>query len=154
MSYRVKLAWSALLPHASVWGFYFGKLAQKFERGELSEPLAVQLFLACLVVVIIVQVALSILATVTTSAPERAARDEREQDAALKAGNFAFMTMTVVLAGLAGFSYFYSRNHPDLLDGQPLSAMVLAALNIGLLALVLAEIVRQATQITLLNRSN
>lgn len=91
MSYRVKLAWAALLPHTSVWGFYFGKLAQKFERGTLSEPATVQLFLACLAVVVVVQVALSILATVTTSASERVARDEREQDAALKAGNFAFV---------------------------------------------------------------
>lgn len=153
MSYRVKLAWAALLPHASIWGFYFGKLAPKQVRGELTEPGVLGLFIACLIAVIVVQVALSILATVTSSASERAACDEREQNAALKAGNFGFGVMTAVLAGLAGFGYFYSRNHPELLDGQPLSTVLLLAINAALLALVLGEIVRQATQITLLYRN-
>ncbi|MNR09510.1 hypothetical protein D3C85_1257130 [compost metagenome] len=152
MSFREKLSWGVLLTTSAVWSFYFVRLGLRAADGLLTQDLVLWTMGVCIGFSLAAHVGFSILATVSTSKAERAVVDEREQGVALKASQAAFLTMSAVLGGLAAFAYVYARKHPDLLGAEALAPAMLLAANGVIFALALSEVVRHATQITLLRR--
>lgn len=152
MSFREKLSWGVLLTTSAVWSFYFVRLGLKAADGLLTQDLVLWTMGVCIGFSLAAHVGFSILAAVSTPKAERGVVDEREQGVALKASQAAFLTMSAVLGGLAAFAYVYARKHPDLLGGDALAPAMLLAANGVIFALALSEVVRHATQITLLRR--
>ena len=152
MSFREKLSWGVLLTTSAVWSFYFVRLGLRAADGLLTQDLVLWTMGVCIGFSLAAHIGFSILAAVSTPKAERAVVDEREQAVALKASQAAFLTMSAVLGGLATFAYVYARKHPDLLGAEPLAAAMLLAANGVIFALALSEVVRHATQITLLRR--
>lgn len=152
MSFREKLSWGVLLTTSTVWSFYFVRLGLKAADGLLTQDLVLWTMGICVAFSVAAHVGFSILAAVTSSKADLAVVDEREQGVALRASQAAFMTMSVVIGGLAAFAYVYARKHPDLLGADALAPAMLLAANGVIFALALAEVVRHATQISLLRR--
>ena len=152
MSFREKLSWGVLLTTSAVWSFYFVRLGLKAVDGLLTQELVLWTMAVCIGFSIAAHVGFSILAAVATSKAERGIVDEREQGVALKASQAASLTLSAVLGGLAAFAYVYARKHPDLLGADGLAPAMLLAANGVIFALALSEVVRHATQITLLRR--
>lgn len=152
MSFREKLSWGVLLTTSAVWSFYFVRLGLKAVEGLLTQDLVLWTLGICIAVSVAAHLGFALLAAVSTSKAELSVVDEREQGVALKASQAAFLTLSVVLGGLAAFAYVHARKHPDLLGADALAPAMLLAANGVIFALVLAELVRHATQITLLRR--
>ncbi|HEY1071792.1 hypothetical protein [Brevundimonas sp.] len=152
MSFREKLSWGVLLTTSALWSFYFVRLGLKAADGLLTQNMVVWTLAGCGVVGAALQIGLAILTSVKTSKAERAVVDEHEQGMELRASQAAFLTMAFVLGGLATFAYFQALRHPELLGAEAFAPAMLLAANGVLFALVLAEIVRHATLITLLRR--
>ncbi|MNR27131.1 hypothetical protein D3C85_1443870 [compost metagenome] len=152
MSFREKLSWGVLLTTSAVWSFYFVRLGLRAADGLLTQDFVIWTLAWCGVIGAAIQIGFAILTWVSTSKAERAVVDEREQGVALKSSQAAFVTMAFVLGGLATFAVVYALGHPDLLGDEALAPSMLLAANGFLFALILSEVVRHATQITLLRR--
>lgn len=152
MSFREKLSWGVLLTTSAVWSFYFVRLGLRAADGLLTQDLVIWTLAGCGAVGAALQIGLAILTSVRTSKAERAVVDEREQGIELRASQAAFLTMAFVLGGLATFACVYALRHPDLLGDAAFAPSMLLAANGVVFALVLAEVVRHATLITLLRR--
>ena len=152
MSFREKLSWGVLLTTSAVWSFYFVRLGLKAADGQLTQDTVIWTLAGCAVVGAVFQIGLAVLAMAKTSKAERAVVDEREQGIALKSSQAAFLTMAFVLGGLATFAVVHALRHPGLLGDEAFAPSMLLAANGVVFALVLAEVVRHAVQITLLRR--
>ena len=133
MSFREKSAWISLLSYLAFYGYYFWVLSSVVAAGRATSfgfgALLVRVMFLLVVVEVILQVAIALRAPHEAEA----GADEREQLISLKATRVAFQVVmigaAVVCAAIAlSVPAFYTTN--------------------GLfLALVLAEVVRNATQV-------
>lgn len=158
MSFRQKHLWISLIAGVGVWGFYFWRLISRVAGGGLGEAGFVRdtslLFVACLVLVVLIEVVLTVVATLTTPKRRRSTRDDREIDAAFKASHVALMGLIglvccvavgIWLIGLVGGDWLARR---AAVVPERNSLMVLA--NILVACLVLAEMIRAGTTLVLL----
>ena len=152
MSFKEKLAWSALGGTFFVWVFEFVRLAQMASDGTLTADGSRWMLFACVVALVISHAIGAIVAARSGPDADMAVQDEREQAIALKASNAAFLIIGLLLGGLSGFAYMYSVKHPDLLAGEPLSTAALIAVNGVVLALAVAEAVRHLVSVVLSRR--
>ncbi|CAN5316964.1 hypothetical protein BH10PSE2_BH10PSE2_30200 [soil metagenome] len=160
MSFREKHLWISILVTVGVWGFYFWRLVVALAHGGLTSPSFVTgmggLFVGCLVLVVVVEVALTILATVTTRKSERDARDERETLAALKASHVSLMALIALVVSLAMAAYLaglFVQAAPEGPRLHTLSAnfLVLAG-NAMLACIVVSELIRFVFTLGLIRR--
>lgn len=160
MSFREKHLWISIIAALGVWGFYFWHLFTRVADGGLSESgfaSAVSgLFIGSLVLVVVIEVVLSVLATASTPRAERNTRDERELLASLKASHVALMFLIGLVFTVATAVYF-----TGWFGGEGLARIRTAATDVNVLILlanilvacaVLAELLRAGLTLALLRR--
>lgn len=158
MTFREKHLWISIVAAVGVWGWYFWFVIRRLLDGQLGDDHFTgdlgMAFAACLVVVVLVEVVLTFIATVTTPKIERKTRDEREILAALKASHVALMGLIALVMSVAIVAYFAGLIDDNLVGGRDVfhvsgNLMVLLA-NVLLACVVLAELLRAAVTLALL----
>ncbi|CAN5285795.1 hypothetical protein BH09PSE1_BH09PSE1_11640 [soil metagenome] len=158
MSFREKHLWISIVASVGVWGWYFwflirhvmaGRLVNEHFTGDVSLA-----FMGSLVLVVVVEVVLTIVATLTTPKHEQKTRDEREIVAALKASHVALMAMIAMVFCVSMGAYFAGLIDDNLVGGSAAfrvdgNLMVLVA-NVLLACVVIAELIRAGVTLTLL----
>ncbi len=161
MTFREKHLWINIVTTVGIWGFYYWRLIASIGAGGLTDPRFPfsmgALFVGCLVVVVVIEIALTILATATTRKAEREARDERELLASLKASHVSLMALIAIVFSLSIVAYFMgfldaaSASGPKL-PMTPTNAMILFA-NILMAAVIVSELIRYVFNVALLRRA-
>lgn len=158
MSFREKHLWISIVASVAVWGWYFGLLIRHVAAGRLvSDHFTGDVslaFMGSLVVVVLIEVVLTLIATWTTPKSERDTRDEREILASLKASHVALMALIGLVFCLSAAAYFAGLLDDNFVRGPAVFSvtgemMVLFA-NVLLACLVLAELVRAGATLLLL----
>ncbi|WP_426041770.1 hypothetical protein [Brevundimonas sp. TWP2-3-4b1] len=158
MSFREKHLWISIVATVGVWGFYGWRLMQAIAGGGLIDPgfafATGGLFIGCLVVVVLLEVGLTFLATATTRRAEREARDERELVASLKASHVSLMALIAIVFSLAIAAYLLgfanaASSGAAALPMTPTNALIFAA-NILMGAVIVSELIRYVFNIALL----
>ena len=158
MSFREKHLWISIVVTVGVWGWYFWRLIGRVMNGQLVDDRFTSdmtlAFLSCLAIVVVVEVALTFIATATTPKVERGTRDEREIHAALKASHVALMGLIGLVFLVAMAAYFAGLIDDNVVGGRAGfstdgNAMILLA-NVLLACLVLAELIRAGVTLSLL----
>lgn len=158
MSFREKHLWISIVAAVGVWGWYFwflirhlmdGKLLNQHFMGDVSLA-----FMGALVLVAVIEVVLTLIATLTTPKHEQKTRDEREIHAALKASHIALMALIALVFCVAMGAYFAGLIGDNLVNGDQVfridgNLMVLVA-NILLACVVIAELIRAGVTLVLL----
>ena len=161
MSFREKHLWISIVTTIAIWGYYYWRLIVAVTAGGLTDPgFAFSmggLFVVCLIVVTVVEVALTLIATATTPKAEKAARDERELLASLKASHVSLMALIALVFSLAIAAYmigFLDAAAPagPKLPMTPTNAMILFA-NILMAAVIVSELIRYVFNVALLRRA-
>jgi len=160
MSFRQKHLWISIIASVAVWGWYFwvlirhvvaGRLVSDQFTGEVSRA-----FLGALVVVVLVEVGLTLLATATTRKSERDARDEREILASLKASHVALMALIALIFCVSAGAWLAGLLDDRLVRGAAVFSitgeMLVLLANVLLACLVLAELVRAGVTLMFLRR--
>lgn len=143
MSFREKSAWISLVSGLAVWGWYFFQVWQAVQAGETGGLMG--LFIKVVVISIGVQIALMILAQLTSSAAERSLSDEREiriESRGVLIG-YAVLSLAVLLVAL--FS-------PAIMDGSVVVAGADAGValpNLIFLALIGAEAIKSLATVAM-----
>lgn len=160
MTFREKHLWISIASTLGVWGFYYLRLFQTITAGGLESDDFAEvmggLFVGCLFVSVLIEIVLTIVASVTTSKAEREARDEREMLAALKASHVSLMFLMTVIGIQAAGAYFAGLIEPTF-GAEPgfamtsANAMILMA-NILLGAVIVSEMIRHGFTLALLRR--
>ena len=158
MSFREKHLWISIVATVCVWGFYGWRLTQAIAGGGLTDPgfafATGGLFIGCLVVVVLLEVGLTFLATATTRRAERETRDERELVASLKASHVSLMALIAIVFSLAIAAYLLgfanaASSGAAALAMTPTNALIFAA-NILMGAVIVSELIRYVFNIALL----
>jgi ABC-type amino acid transport system permease subunit len=158
MSFREKHLWISIVASVGVWGWYFwfltrhlldGKLVNDHFTGDVSVA-----FMGALVLVALIEVVLTLIATFTTPKHEQKTRDEREILAALKASHVALMALIALVFCVSMAAYFAGLIGDNMVGGSAVFAvdgnlMVLGA-NLLLASIVIAELIRAGVTLTLL----
>lgn len=126
MAFREKTAWISLVTILAIYGLYFSSVV----RGTAA-PFGG--LLGTVVAIVIVEVVLTVLATMVSPRDARAPRDEREKLISLKSAQFAYAALAVSVALACFFGGF---NPPIVFNANAL-----------LFVLVMAEILRWTCQI-------
>ncbi len=157
MSFREKHLWISIVATVGVWGFYGWRLIQTIAGGGLIDPgfafATGGLFIGCLVLVVLLEVGLTFLATATTRRAEREARDERELVASLKASHVSLMALIAIVFSLAIAAYLLgfanAASRAAALPMTPTNALILAA-NLLMGAVIVSELIRYVFNLALL----
>ena len=153
MSFREKHLWISLFATVAVWTMYFRELIDRVLHGGMADPrFAVVMgvgFAGAVFVVALIEVVLTLLATVTTARVDRETRDEREMLAAYKASHVSLMLLISLVIGLGVAAWFNGLFRHALLNGP--GAMVVLA-NLLVACVVLSELTRFAFTLYLLRR--
>ncbi|QLQ12764.1 MAG: hypothetical protein HZY74_04960 [Brevundimonas sp.] len=161
MSFREKHLWASIAATLGVWGYYFWRLFEHIRDGDLKSDHFVGpmsgLFILCLVLVVVIEVSLTLVATWTSRQTLDRARREREMKAALQASHVALMVLMVLVMGLAVLAYSLGLTKGVLVGDGPKALMTLnnaGALmaNILLFVVVLSELVRFSLTLALIRR--
>ena len=158
MSFREKHLWISIVASLAVWGWYFwflirhvasGRLLNDHFTGDVSLA-----FMGCLVLVALIEVVLTFIASATTPRVQRKTKDEREMLAALKASHVALMALIALIFCVSMAAYFAGLIDDNFVRGAAVfsvtgNLMVLFA-NVLLACLVLAELVRAGVTLMLL----
>lgn len=95
MAFREKSAWITLVTTLIVYGIYFAFAVPRLLSGRFDGFEFVSWLSGAIVAIVILQVALTIFATVTDPVGARQPRDEREQLIALRANRAGFYALEV-----------------------------------------------------------
>ena len=137
MSFREKLAWitlvTVLLSFGAYYGAIFGGLVKHYS------PAALHLALAALIALVLLQVALTLLAAVTTPKDGRGPRDEREKMIQARSHTIGYYTLMAATAAL-----FIPTHAPgvDMVD----------IVNFAMLGIVISAVVVAVAQIVMFRR--
>jgi hypothetical protein len=159
MTFREKHLWISIVSTVLVWGFYYVRLIQGVLEGALSDPrfgwMLGALFIGCLVTSVVIEIVLTILASLTTRKAEREARDEREMLASLKASHVSLMALIAIVFSLSICAYLLglaasAGEGPGvaLTDG---AGLVLVS-NALMAAVIASELIRYVFTLALLRR--
>ena len=160
MTFREKHLWISIVSTVLIWGVYYWRFGERVLEGGLRQSSfaweAGVMFAVATAIVVVIELALTLVAHLTTSRAEREARDERETLAALKASHVSLMALIALIVTLSGVAYFAGL--ADVVapgGGKALTtnanAMVVIA-NILLLAIILSEMIRFVFTLILLRR--
>jgi hypothetical protein len=139
MSYREKSTWIALVLDLGIYGYYTWTLYEVMQTGQTETFQYGRLLVSLIVILVIAAIVLESIAAGASPKEANAPADERESLIALKATNVAYTVATVGALTAAGFIAF----------GQVAPFYIANGL---FLAIVFAEIVRNAIQIVRFRR--
>jgi len=142
MSFREKAAWISLAVTVGVWGHYFWKLGSLLgQEADLT-----RLFVNSVVLSIGAQIALQLVAHVTTPAAERSISDEREDRIESRATSVGYTALTILVVTLALASPLIIGGFGEVPHDLFADAAV-AMPNLIILAVIVAEALRSLTAI-------
>ena len=133
MSFREKSAWISLLSYVGFYGYYFWVLSGVVAAGHAASFAFGALLVRVMFLLVVVEVVLQVAIAIRAPGEAHAAADERERLIALKATRVAFQ---VVMVGAATVCAAIALSVPAFYTTNGL-----------FLALVMAEVVRNATQV-------
>ena len=136
MSFREKSAWITLVTVLVCFGIYFGSIALGLVSARGFDTL--HLLLACVVGLVLLQVALTVVAAVTTPKDGRAPKDERETLIQLRSQSLGYSVLVMLVLAL------FVPGH--------LGHTVIDMMNFALLDVVLAVLTVAVAQIILFRR--
>ncbi|MBU1345911.1 MAG: hypothetical protein KKA16_03050 [Alphaproteobacteria bacterium] len=153
MSFREKHLWISVIATVLVWSVYFRELVDRVLNGGMDDPRFAGVmgvaFAGAVFIVVVIEVSLTVFATLTTSKVDREARDEREMLAAFKASHVSLTMLIVLVISLALVAWFSDLTR-GVLFGGPGAMVVLANVLVG--CVVLSELTRFALTLYLLRR--
>ncbi|WP_426041769.1 hypothetical protein [Brevundimonas sp. TWP2-3-4b1] len=147
MSVREKAAWISLGSGAVIWGFYFVVVWSRLV--ELPGEWPVALFVECVIASLLVQGVLMGLAAIRTPRDQRTLSDEREIQIDGRATSVGYAALTGLVLCVALISPFAVGME---FGGLAIASRAEAATIMGLLAIVLAEVVKSAVVVILHRR--
>jgi hypothetical protein len=136
MSFREKSAWITLVTVLVCFGAYYGSILTGRVSGRGLETL--HLLLTCVVALVVLQVALTVVAARMTPKDGRAPADERERLIQWRSHTFGYYVLVVLVLALANPAHI----------GHPAADL----LNFALLDVVIAALVVAAAQIVMFRR--
>lgn len=136
MSFREKSAWITLVTVLVCFGIYFGSIALGLVSARGFDTL--HLLLACVVGLVLLQVALTVVAAVTTPKDGRAPKDERETLIQLRSQSLGYSVLVMLVLAL------FVPGH--------LGHTVIDMINFALLDVVLAVLTVAVAQIIMFRR--
>ena len=136
MSFREKSAWITLVTVLVCFGIYFGSIALGLVSPRGFGTL--HLLLACVVGLVLLQVALTVVAGLTTPKDGRAPADERETLIQLRSQSLGYSVLVVLVLGL------FVPGH--------LGYTIIDIMNFALLDVVLAVLTVAIAQIVMFRR--
>ena len=136
MSFREKSAWITLVTVLVCFGIYFGSIALGLVSARGFDTL--HLLLACVVGLVLLQVALTVVAAVTTPKDGRAPKDERETLIQLRSQSLGYSVLVMLVLAL------FVPGH--------LGHTVIDMMNFALLDVVLAVLTVAVAQIIMFRR--
>ena len=136
MSFREKSAWITLVTVLICFGIYFGSIALGLVSARGFDTL--HLLLACVVGLVLLQVALTVVAAVTTTKDGRAPKDERETLIQLRSQSLGYSVLVMLVLAL------FVPGH--------LGHTVIDMMNFALLDVVLAVLTVAVAQIIMFRR--
>lgn len=115
MSFREKSAWISLVSYLAVYGYYFWQVFTAVAAGQMDSLHYAKLLTGLIVLLIMIQIALTILVAVAKPREARAPRDELDKLIDLKATRIGFAVimigaLTVAAAIALGVPAFYTAN--------------------------------------------
>jgi len=136
MSFREKSAWITLVTVLACFGVYFGAITTGLVSPRGFDTL--HLLLACVVGLVLLQAALTVIAAVTTPKDGRAPRDERETLIQLRSQSLGYSVLVMLVLAL-------------FIPGH-LGHTVIDMMNFALLDVVLAVLTVAVAQIVMFRR--
>ena len=136
MSFREKSAWITLVTVLACFGVYYGSIVTGRVSARGFDTL--HLLALCVVGLVVLQVALTVIAAVTTPKDGRAPRDEREKLIQWRSHTLGYYVLVVLVLGL-------------FIPGH-LGHTVIDMMNFALLDVVLATLVVAVAQIVMFRR--
>ncbi len=158
MSFREKHLWVSIVSSVAVWGWYFWFVASRLTAGwrtddHFTATLSMA-FLGCLILVVLIEAALTFIATAITPRAERRMKDEREIHAALKASHIALMALIGLIFCVSAAAWLAGVVDDNMVGGRAVFSvngnLMVALANVLLACLVLTELVRAGVTLMLL----
>jgi hypothetical protein len=153
MSYREKSAWVSLVTTLLVWGYFFVVLFQEVGSGDPAGGRLMGTFVACTVLIIILQIATAVVLAILNPKSHDAPADERERMFDLRASRIAFITLSILVMGTVLTIPVLAHAAPILFPRDPTGAMLSIIGGSAFFALVVGELVHAGGQILLFRRS-
>lgn len=158
MSFREKHLWISIFSAVVVWAIYFRELIDRVLNGGLNDERFVGAmgiaFGGAVFVVAVIEVALTLIATLTTPKAERNTRDEREILASLKASHVALMALIALIFCVSGTAYFAGLLDDNMVGGAETFSitgeMMVVLANVLLACVIVAELIRAGVTLMLL----
>src|ERR1044072_4835655 len=100
MASREKITWSSLLTALAIWGWYFTGFVTALRPGRFDQGAMVGSFLQAVVLIVIVQIATSIVVAITSPREASAPADDREKAIALSAYRPAYFVLSACVVTL------------------------------------------------------
>ena len=154
MTFREKVLWSSAATTVVIWGWYFLGFVKALDAPSFNAGAEVGKFLFAVVALVVVQVAAVIVLAITSPADAQAPADDRDREFALVAYRAAFVTLSVLIATLTVVAPMTMATAPAWLGGRSGNLVPIVISNALLLSLVIAELVRSATQLFLYRRGS
>ena len=154
MAFREKMLWASAAMTIVIWGWYFLGFVSALEGPSFNVGVEVGKFVSAMVALTVVQIVVAIGLAISSPAEAQAPADDRDREFALVAYRAAFVTLSVLIATLTVVAPLTMATAPAWLGGKPMSVVPIVISNALLLSLVIAELVRSATQIFLSRRGS
>jgi hypothetical protein len=143
MPMREKSAWGSLIATLMAYGLYFAVLLPRFAASPVGQPRFLALLVACVVLLIALQIVFQAGIAITASDQANLPMDERERWIALKSDRIALGVLTTLLA--SGWLLLLAL--PDFTPNRAILANTL------LFSLVVAAVTKYASQIVTFRRA-
>ena len=153
MAFREKTAWISLFITLLIWGLYFADLMPDLGLGQVDIGRTLGKFLSSVVLVVLLQIVLTVAIAVWSPKDADAPADERERLIEFRSASQAYHVLSVLLVVAVLGAPALVLYHAHRFGTDPgLAATVMPMANGVLLALVLAEVCRSASQIVQFRR--
>ncbi|MEO9132081.1 MAG: hypothetical protein ABI240_12835, partial [Sphingomonas sp.] len=148
------MLWASAATTVVIWGWYFLGFVSALQGPAFNVGAEIGKFLFAVVALIVVQVAAAIVLAISSPTDAQAPADDRDREFALVAYRAAFVTLSVLIAALTVVAPLTMATAPAWLGGKPMNLVPIVISNALLLSLVIAELVRSATQLLLYRRGS
>ena len=147
MAFREKTLWVSLLATIAIWGWYFAHFLDALHKGEATLAGSAFHLAGAVILLVIVQVAATVVLAIAAPRAAQAPADARERDFDRSASSVAYVVSSVLFVLLLLAAPLLAELGPKLLSGDPASAVALLFANAILLVLVLSEVTQTGWQI-------
>jgi len=154
MGFREKMLWASAATTVVIWGWYFWGFVSALEAPVFNVGAETGKFVSAIVALTVVQIVAAIVLAISSPSEAQAPADDRDREFALVAYRAAFVTLSLLIATLTVVAPLTMMTAPAWLGGKPMIVVPIVISNALLLSLVIAELVRSATQLFLYRKGS